>query len=127
MWKLIVLAVALGQQHGPEFKAGWQRAKARADLLDRYRHGLIDTTTLASEQLKLATPQEEAAFWKGFRERMRAYDERTKLQEEALGLLKNPFKEKMTPKERERLRQITEQLRETGRVPRPAPKPPDMK
>ena len=76
MWKLIVLAVALGQQHSPEFKAGWEKAKARADLLDRYRHGLIDVDTLAREQLKLMTPQEEAAWWEGFRQRMRGYEQR---------------------------------------------------
>ncbi len=64
MLKMIVLMVALCQQHGPAFRAGWEKAKARADMWDRYRHGQIDRLTLAQEQLRLATPQEMDWFLK---------------------------------------------------------------
>jgi hypothetical protein len=64
MWQLLVMTVALVQSHPAEFKAGWERAKARAALREQFRHGLIDGQTLMFEQLKLMTPQEEAEVWK---------------------------------------------------------------
>ena len=61
MFELVILAAALVRDHPADFRAGWEKAKARAELRDRYRHGLIDATTLMMEEAKYLTPQEQAA------------------------------------------------------------------
>jgi hypothetical protein len=60
MWALILAALCLAQTDGAEWRTAWQRAKARADLRDRYRHGRIDRDAYIREQFRLLTPQEEA-------------------------------------------------------------------
>ncbi len=81
MWQLLVMTVALVQSNPAEFKAGWEKAKARAALRDQFRHGLIDGQTLLHEQLKLMTPQEEAEVWKVLEQEARRLDENSKRHE----------------------------------------------
>jgi hypothetical protein len=62
MWQLLVLSWALAHNHGPEWRAGWERAKARAELYDRYHHGRISGKELRRGLAEHLSPQEEAWF-----------------------------------------------------------------
>jgi hypothetical protein len=68
MFEMVIVVAALVRDHPADFKAGWDKAKARAELRDRYRHGLIDATTLMMEEAKYLTPQEQAAVRKVYQE-----------------------------------------------------------
>lgn len=84
MWHLIVLTAALAQQHPADFRAGWERTKARTALWERHRHGLIDAEAYLREQAKLLTAQEAADFWKWADERARASKSRNRERERLL-------------------------------------------
>jgi hypothetical protein len=84
MLELILLAAALVRDHPADFKAGWEKAKARTLLRERYRHGLIDAATMMEEEVKYLTPQEAAAFWKVAREELERSEARARQREEAL-------------------------------------------
>lgn len=64
MFELVLLTAALVRDHQADFKAGWERAKARTALWDRYRHGLINMATWLGEEKKYMTPQEQEEVWK---------------------------------------------------------------
>ena len=109
MWKSLILLVGLVHGHQDEFRAGWEKAKARADLQDRLRHGLVSSDGYMRERIKLMTPQEEAELMRGVRERLKLHEQRIKDHEAMLQRLKET-------KERWRAR------RQVG-----PPPPPDVK
>ncbi len=78
MWQLVVLCAALAHDHGQDFRAGWERAKARAAVHERWRHGQLSSEEYQRAWAKLMTPQEEAEFWKGVQERRKLWDQRDK-------------------------------------------------
>jgi hypothetical protein len=109
MWLLIAAALALPQTDRALWRAGWERAKARADPRNGYRQGWMDALTLMQEELKHLTPQEKAQL-------RRVLDDLAKDAAEHI-------------KEHERmLKQIQEewQQRQAKRLVSPPP-PPDVK
>jgi hypothetical protein len=82
MWQLLVVCAALAHDHGPEFRAGWERAKTRAELYDRYRHGRIGGEELRRGLVRTMSPSEEAWFLQQGRDTLRRLDAETARREE---------------------------------------------
>jgi hypothetical protein len=84
MWQLLVLCAALANDHGPEFRAGWERAKARAELYSRFRHGQISSKELTLGLAWHLTPKEEQAFRKQSEESLRRWEADTARREASI-------------------------------------------
>jgi hypothetical protein len=108
MWALLIAAMALSQTDGSAWRAGWQKAVARADLRDRLRKHQITHDEYLKAHLRLLTPQEEAE--------MRAFFEQEAVRVEA------------RTKELERKAEILERVRRRAlEKPDKGKPPPDVK
>jgi hypothetical protein len=105
MWALLIAAMALAQTDQSAWRAGWERAKARADLEDRLRTRRITHDEFLKAHLRLLTPQEEAEMRAFFEQEAINIDarmkERKKNAEKALEALRRiretPDKRKPPP------------------------------